>query len=570
MSELSVVRQELSEAEYETRELLAERSSLMSRAKILGFVPHEKQMDFIRHDTVKRKAAIGGNRAGKTALVVTEAGSHSWGCRPYFPRDHPNYRVLGTNGEPIPVPNQGLICGEDFPVGIGENLWVAWRKWMPKDSYRVLKHERSIPRVVAIDVSWCPWADKDHPDYPNSIIYVHAYQQGRAAFQGIRVDWILADEPMQEDIYEEMMRALIKSGGKWMGAMTIAEQTRTWIYDLFMPPKKRTGASSKIDARLGAEFRSQSYYMVPLSTWDNVVNEETGAGGLKAADIEEFAAGFDDPDKVDVRVHGKPLHLMGTEYGKYWDPDIHVVPDRERDPNSCYACFCDAHPTKPFAILWMEINEHDEWHIWAESYDERLDTISEIANHMKDIEGWKMLGEDKWSTVPGQWAPQIRFIDPLASSKEKGTGMTNIEDFAVNHQIYWAKWKRGALNQRIRVVKDWLKRGKGPTARPRLTIAESCEEIIFQMPRFREKMPKQPAEQPRTGVTLDVDADLVQCVIAAANCGLGFHALHQMIQGTTVKQTSGKKPAHSTAGYSGWRERNESDDELELNLGDSR
>ena len=170
--------------------------------------------------------------------------------------------------------------------------------------------------------------------------------------------------------------------------------------------------------------------MVPLSTYDNVRNEKTGAGGLQVKEIEEFASGFDDQDKVAMRVHGKPLHLLGTEYGKDWDPDIHIVPDRERDPNACWGCFCDAHPTKPFAIVWFEINEHDQWHIWAESYDAKLDTLWLLSDEIKRVEGWKPLPETdpewdekrsitKWIPESGRWQSQVRYIDPLADTKQK-------------------------------------------------------------------------------------------------------------------------------------------------------
>lgn len=568
--------------QFAASDLLSQRAEMMKRAKILGFVPHAKQLDFIMHDTVKRKGMVGANRGGKTTTIVTEASCHSWGCRPFFPKDHPNFRVLGTDGKPIRVPNLGIIAGEDFPVGIGEVLWRSFLKWIPPDSYRVTKTERGVPRQIKFDISWCPWADKSDPLYPNSVIDVHAYKAGRESFQGMAVDWILADEPPPEDVYEEMMRALLDLSGKWMGAMTVAQQSRAWIYDLFMPPKKRTGTAGAIDARLGSAFRSSSYYLVPLSTWDNV-KSPNGSGGLNPKDIEEFAAGFDDPDKVDLRVHGKPIHLMGTEYGKDWEPEIHIVPDRERDPEACYLCCCDAHPTKPFAILWFEINEHDEWHVWSESYDEHLDTLWMVSDHMKTVEGWKPLVErvsgwdekrsiTKWIQDSGPYLSQVRYIDPLADMKQKqGDGLSDIDDFAINHGIYWRKWNRGNLAARIRTVKDWLRPGKGPKAKPKLTFAESCVEIAFQMPRFREKMPKQPTEQPRTGMFVDVDADLVQCVIAAANCGLNYQMLHQLkgtgaVRNTEVYRQTDER-IRPSAGYMGrWGEQKQKD-EIELSWG---
>ena len=122
----------------------------------------------------------------------------------------------------------------------------------------------------------------------------------------------------------------------------------------------------------------------------------------------------------------------------------------------------------------------------------------------------------------------MRLIDPLAKTKEKGLGMSAVQQFALDHELYWTPWRRGNKANRNRRLKEWLRKGSGPRAQPRILVSEQCEELIFQIPRYREKMPKDPDQQPRTGEMVDVDADLVQGLIALASSGMTFQMLDGM------------------------------------------
>lgn len=508
-------------------ELLEQRASYMDDFPLFGFVPTAKQWDFISHDDVKRKLAAGGNQQGKTTIVVNESYCHSIGCRPYLPYDHPNFRVLMPNGEPIPVPNRGQMCGNDFPVGFAENIWPTWQEWIGPRAYFVRKHERGIPRIIEVDVSGIPWADQRKGP---SIIFAHAYEQGRAAFQGIRTHWVMDDEPPTRPVYIEQQRGLLSHNGKWMGAMSMVDDNQLWIYDLFVPPRSRdTEEMQELQRELGHSFRSGSFYMVEGSMYDNV-KQADGSGGLDAEAIEEYKHDLEhDEIEIQVRIYGKRRSLMGTEFGRIWDDNTHVLPKhRDPDPKNCFAVFCDAHPTKAYALLWFEIDSHDCWYGFAESFDDSLDDLDKIANHCKLVEGWRKTVRGGWSFVGAPYCPQIRLIDPIAKSYEKGIAMTAIQYFAINHQMFWSSWPKGDKAARTRMVKSMLASGTGPIARPRLTFSPNCEYTISQMPRYREKRPKDPDTEPRRGEFLDVDADLVQCVIAAASSGLTYEALADM------------------------------------------
>lgn len=536
-------------------ELLEQRARYMDGFPLLGFVPTAKQWDYISHDSVKRKLAAGGNQFGKTTIVVTESYCHAIGCRPYLPYDHPNFRVLMPDGKPIPVPNRGQMCGNDFPVGFAENIWPTWKEWISPEVYYVRKHERGTPRIIEVDVSGFPWAD---PRGGPSLIYAHAYEQGRAAFQGIRTHWVMDDEPPTRPVYIEQQRGLLRYAGKWMGAMSMVEDSQIWIYDMFEPPNLKkhqalTEEMSELERELGRGFRSESFYLVEGSMYDNI-RQADGSGGLSESAIEEFKHDLEhDEIELQVRVYGKRRSLMGTEFGKIWDTDIHVLEEHEDPrPDCCFAVFCDAHPTKAYAILWVAIDSHDCYYCFHESYDEGLDDLDKIADYCKQVEGWRRTNRGGWSEIGAPYSPQIRLIDPLAKTYEKGIGMTAIQYFALHHQQYWAPWAKGDKQARTRLVKGMLKPGKGPIARPRLTFSPNCEYTINQMPRYREKRPKDPDTDPRRGEFIDVDADMVQCVIAAAASGLTFEMLSNLKTPTQERPApQSARPARSTAGYNG-------------------
>lgn len=541
-------------------DLLSERYSLVQKNKLFGFTPHAKQLDFISHDTVKRKIAAGGNRFGKTTIVSVESFCHSIGCRPYFPVDHPLFRVRMPNGSPIPVPNNGQMCGDDFPVGIGENLWPVFQEWVPADMYQVMKTERSIPRVIRVDISSFEWADVNWPTYPYSFIYVHAYQQGRRSFQGVKCHWVMDDEPPPRPVYTEQMRGLVDYGGKFMGAMTCIDAEDMWIYDLFVPPKHRSAEARAADEEAEVSHKA-SFYLVQGSMYDNL-KQKDGSGGLSQENIEEYKKDLDE-EMIAVRIHGEQRNLLNTEFAGAWG-DHNVVPHRDPDPDAMFVVTCDAHPSKPYAIQFWEVNEYDQWYCWHESFDPQFNDHDAIAEAIKQIEGWRKNHLGEWVTGSGL-APAIRLIDPIAKTHEKGIGMTAIEYYRIEHHMLWTPWTKGDKISRTKMLRSWLKPGKGPSGEPKVTISENCETTVFQMPRYRLKPIKDETTQPTPTEFLDVNADLVQGPLAVANAGLTFEILEGMMPGRRGRVIPvygagvGSGPRHNNATYAPDEEREKDD-----------
>ncbi|MCP4573387.1 MAG: hypothetical protein GY838_13610 [bacterium] len=522
--------------EDEYLEQLARRAAMMRKNKLFGFVPNKPQLDFMENQDNFLLAAIGANKLGKSTLVCVEGISHAMGIRPFFPSGHHLHTVRMPSGDQIRVPNVGQVVAEDYPNGVDKIQWPMWQEWLPRDSFKIAKTERGVIRELWVDVSWCPWADKNDSNYPWSIVYFMAYEQKRKKFAGIDPDWILNDEPPPKAVWLEQIRGLVSTGGKWMGAMTCIDNEQTYIYDIFFPPKDHKPAESdKEGQRTQTLLTGASTHCVTGSMYDNLLDEETGSGGLKKENIEMFASLLTDEERA-VRIEGKMLHLIGTEYGALWDSDVHVVPHREPNPDHVQIMAADAHPTKPYAMLWFEIDPHNQVYVYAESFDKSLIDIPMISDEIKQVEGWERDEYRKtWRERSSAVEPVYRLIDPLAQSLDKGKGLSAIQQFAIEHDLYFVPWMRGNKANRIRNVKPLLKRGEGPHALPRLTVSENCRETIFQIPRYRERMPKDPETQERTGAMIPVNDDLVQPIIAVANLNLNFADYESMKWGNRAK-----------------------------------
>jgi phage terminase large subunit-like protein len=515
----------------ELTQALERRVALTSKYPLFTFKPNPVQWRFIDHDDHKILAIIGANKVGKSTCVSTEGVSHAIGVRPYLPQDHERFRVRISDGSPIPVPNIGQVVAEDYPNGIAKVQWPMWEKWLPQGMFRVVRTERGIVREVHVDVSGFPWADRKSPLFPYSRIHFMAYEQGAKKFAGFDPHWILNDEPPPKDVWIEQMRGLVSTGGKWMGAMTLVSLDQAWIYDIFFPRKKTASRLAagveKRDDELSAA-RGKKTHVVTGSMRDNLQKAD-GSGGLTEKNIQEFEEDLS-PEERSVRVQGERIHMVGTNWGQYFDPAIHVVPHRAPNPYNPHVMSIDPHPTKEWAILWAEFTMDDQIYFWHEELVQG--TVEDFAITIKEVEAWKAIKDRRgqtidWSLGTGNIIPKVRLIDPLSKVNERGVGKSPVQQLA-EHEIYCAMWRRHNKTNRLRNVTEALKKGFGPSSQPRIQISERCEELIYEIPMYREKLPLRPETQERKGDMIKVLDDLVDCMVAIVNMPYTHQTLNQM------------------------------------------
>jgi hypothetical protein len=504
---------DLHEAQDRLREAIEERSRLMKSTPIFAFKPNPPQWRFIENDDSQCLGIIAANKVGKSTIVSVEGIDHSLGFRPFLPSTHAHYRVRMTDGNPIPVPNIGQVVAEDYPNGIGKVQWPMWEKWLPKGSWQVVRTERGVPRELKIDISWCPWADTTSPLYPFSRVHFMAYEQGAKKFAGFDPHWILNDEPCPKDVWIEEMRGLVSAGGKWMAAMTLVNIDQAWVYEIFYPrrQKRREENEPEIEGKT---------YVVTGEMRDNLKRED-GSGGLTEKNIRDYEARLS-PNERAVRIYGKRIHMIGTQWGHIFNEEKHRVPHRQPNPHNPRVMGVDPHPTKDWAILFCEVDENDIYYFWAESMCGG--TLDDLANEIKEIEQWGRSPTGTWKDGTAKYAPQIRLIDPLAKVQERGPGSSPAQQLSALG-LHFQFWRRHDKVSRLRNVTEMLKPGTGPTAAPRIQISEECLELLYEIPLYREKLPQHPETQERKGEMIRVADDMVDAMVGIINGGFTYKSL---------------------------------------------
>ncbi len=190
----------------------------------------------------------------------------------------------------------------------------------------------------------------------------------------------------------------------------------------------------------------------------------------------------------------------------------------------------DPHPTKEWAILWAEITMDDQLYFWHEEMVQG--TVEDFARVIKEVEEWKPIKDRRgettnWKLGTGKIIPKVRLIDPFSKTNERGVGKSALQQLA-EHEIYCTTWRRHNKSNRLRNVTEALRKGFGPSSEPRILISDRCEELIYEIPMYREKMPLHPETQERKGEMIKVLDDLVDCMVAIVNVPYTWSTLQHL------------------------------------------
>jgi hypothetical protein len=373
---------------------------LYATKKICTYRPIGQQPKFHAEDDATIRLVLGSNRSGKTVAGVVEAIAHSLGYRPWLDEDHPDRIVRLANGEPIPVPNDGRIIAQDYQQAINQTIVPKIQEWAPAGWYTFKRDNRGIP----IEVRW----------KNGSRTYLLSNDQKDMSFEGTSGHWVWGDEPFDYAKYTGLRRGLVDfSGHMWI---TMTPLSQPWMHDVIYSRANTPNKNGYIAVRL-----------YKFSIWDNCI--ENG-GYLRREDIEEFLSDLDEAE-LEARLYGNFLHLAGRVF-KEWEPEppywIEPFKIPEKWPR---VCVIDPHPRKPVAVLWAAIDPHNRVIVYRDLFDRRLTTIKDVANRIKELEGWKWsdLG-NKYAKVPETENIACRVIDDSSKQPDRITGDTVFNRFA--------------------------------------------------------------------------------------------------------------------------------------------
>jgi hypothetical protein len=416
-------------------------------SKISCYQPIGNQPAFHAADSASVRLVLGSNRSGKSVAGVVEAIANSLGYRPWVPEGHPDRIVRLTTGDQIPVPNVGRVIAQNFEQAIVQTIWPKFEEWAPRGQYKIKRDNRGIPKKIL-------WKN-------GSIVHFMSNDQDDMAFEGTSGHWVWADEPIDYAKYVGLKRGLVDfSGHMWM---TMTPLSQPWIADVIANRANEPGGNVRL-------FK--------FSIWENCV--ENG-GHLRREDIEEFLRDLRE-DELEARLHGNFLHLAGRVY-KEWEPEPpHWIDPIDIPDTWPRVCVIDPHPRKPIAVLWAAVNPDGQWFVYRDLFDNKLRTVSDVAEQIKAVEGWTRDVSGEW--VRGEEAEPVclRIIDSSANEQERTSGDTIWKRFA-SEQLWCAIAKKrnaqagyDAIHEALKLQTEW--------SEPGLVVFNNCGHVKHDFMNF--------------------------------------------------------------------------------------
>jgi len=412
--------------------------------KIAFFEPIGKQAEAshaLNTKGTKVVLVLGSNRSGKSVWGHNEAYAHSQGYRPWLDKDHPDYIVRLSNGNPIPVPNVGRIIAQNYQQAVQQTIYPKILEWAPKGTYKTKNDNRGIPVKVNFD--------------NGSEIFLMSNDQDDMAFEGTSGHWVWADEPIDYKKYIALKRGLIDfSGHLWM---TMTPLSQPWVHDIIV--KRANDADGRVR-------------LFKFSIWDNCV--ENG-GYLQREDIEEFLEDCRE-DELEARLHGNFLFLAGRVY-KEWEPEAPFWVEKHDIPRHWpRVCIIDPHSRKPMAVLWIAITPDNEYIVYRDLFDKKLNTVEKVADRIKFLEGWTYVkSTEQWVRGPEAEPVACRLIDNSARQNEPTSGDTIHRRFAT-HKIFCQLANKQNAEAGYDAIHDALEL-KYEWSEPTLIVFNTCKNV---------------------------------------------------------------------------------------------
>jgi len=399
------------------------------------FIPNGCQEKMINaFGTGEKMVSIfsGGNGAGKTYLMVNILANIIWGKQ--------NGWFKGALFDDWPFPKRVRIGTESANVRSSGAIDDAITRWWPKGRYTASKDGAPYLRTYTADTGW--------------IIEKMSYEQETKEWESSTLGLVCFDEPPPREKFMASV-ARLRQGGR------IA---------IFMTPLMKAGW-------LIDELQGQpDTQMVYADIEDNCKTHGT-RGHLNHEDIERMVANMD-PDEVEARAHGRPMHLSNVIWGKAFRRDIHVVPDNLQPPaGSQFGMVVDPARGKPWAIAWYWVDPTgrivftDEYPVtdWARCRETNL-TIKDYAEIIKRVEDGRPM---QWRIIDRHFAnARNDYGTTLKQDLYSKFGLEFQDSYNTDNEIEWG----------IQKVKDYF--GGDAALGPRFRVKENCRNVIRAIERW--------------------------------------------------------------------------------------
>ncbi|MDF1545601.1 MAG: terminase family protein [bacterium] len=293
-------------------------------------VPSNDQKSFFYSPAAERWA-IGGNRSGKTHLVVADAILFATGRHPVRSQDRK---------PPVFI----RFCAPSYEDSIKRVILKKFKQLTIRSDLRGGSFESA-------------WSEGEATLYfrNGSIINFKSFHQDVNKFAGDDLDAAYSDEHGGRKYYQENKMRLIDRSGFFVSSMTPESGSITW-------EKKH----------LKKRSRDADLFVAKFSTYGNPYLSPEG--------IKEVEASISDPRLKRVKLYGDFVALAGLVFDE-WDENVHYIKYREIPASWPRVFSIDPHMKKETAMVWAAWSPENELFIYR-CAKEKL-TVPELKAYIK-------------------------------------------------------------------------------------------------------------------------------------------------------------------------------------------
>jgi hypothetical protein len=428
--------------------------SMVDSNRLSWFTPTGKQQEFIQ--------AVGGNdyficifsasnANGKTALMANILGGFIFGSsdNPYLAQP------LFQN---FPYPHRARIASTPKNLEEIGAIQTEIKKWWPKDKYQTFKKGKQYDSEYTAG-DW--------------IIDLMSYDMEVSQFESVTLGCAIFDEPPPLKILYATI-ARMRKGGLILIFMTPLDTGGEILEDL------TERESITVDGQEIGRIH------ITYAELEDACDEHGVRGFLTHKDIAQMLS-FYDPDEIDARAKGKPVHLTGRIYTDFENKSPYVVDDFVIPDDWARVNIVDPHDGIPFAITWAAVDKTGQ--IWI--YDEfPFDDLEKINSTNLTIPDYSRILREK----EARDKIALRIIDPYFGNKRYANSGKTVKEELIELGFDFVDGDTSGLDLGHKRVREYLKYQKtyqiSAVNHPRLHIFARCRNHWRSMLRYKRKLLK--------------------------------------------------------------------------------
>ena len=437
------------------REALRDYERLKEISPIDFHEPYGIQKNILA-STAKMQLVCGGNRSGKTEIVIVKV------LRKCLTKPKQRWWVVG--------------CTFQDSIAIQQSkIWAL----LPKNKIKYGRYDQIngfTNRKLLLK--------------NGSLIIFKSYDQQRESFQGDQIDGVLFDEECPYDIFQESKMRLIDRDGEMIISMTSLKGVTELIQDLYEESEIIESAYAElIDEELPIIAEKDDIRIFFLwSTRNPFIPQERVNQEAKLMTRDEIKS----------RIYGIPLNITGKIYVAM-NKHIHVttIEDMPEGKYSIYMVL-DPHDRKPWAMGWYAV--HRTGKVFAiDEYPNK--DFNEMKYDDKTYADYAAIIKEKESNIYEVFRSRVRrrIIDPnfgnttVKLARRQGGQSSTTPKKELSRLGFVFKDGIDDLKSGHLAVREWLHYEQAETGeiivQPKLMFCDNCRNHIKHMIRYSHKDP---------------------------------------------------------------------------------